>query len=115
VIKMKKYVVIYYSNKDAMEQMEKSTPEEMKEGMGKWNAWAEKCGDGLVDMGAPLGNGQKINSEGKIASENGIVGFSILQAEDMAGAEALLEGHPHLGWNEGCDIEVHEQMPMPGH
>ena len=111
---MKKYIVLYRANQDAMEQMGKSSPEESKEGMAKWHAWADKCGDGLVDLGSPLGNGQKINSKGKSPSEMNIVGYSIVQAENMEGAESLLEGHPHLGWNEGCDIEVHEETPMPG-
>ena len=31
----------------------------------------------------------------------------------MAEAKALLEGHPHLGWNGACEIEVHEAMPPP--
>ena len=30
----------------------------------------------------------------------------------MDGALALLEGHAHLGWAEGCEIEVHECLPM---
>ena len=78
-----------------MEQMSNASPEEMKAGMEPWMAWAAKCGEGLVDLGAPL------------------VGYSILQAEDMEGAKALLEGHPHLEWTGGCEIEVHESMPLP--
>jgi hypothetical protein len=110
---MKKFIVLYHANQSAMEQMGKSTPEETKKGMEKWHEWAKSCGDGLVDLGNPLGNCQKINSQGKSPSEVTIVGYSILQAEDMEKAKALLKGHPHLGWNEGCDIEVHECLPLP--
>lgn len=108
---MKKFIVIYHANESAMEQMGKSSPEESKEGMKKWMDWAEKCGDGLVDMGSPLGNGWNMKSSSK--SSKGVVGYSILQAEDMDAAKKMLEGHPHMEWNEGCEIEVHECLPMP--
>ncbi len=31
----------------------------------------------------------------------------------MSGAVEMLEEHPHLGWSEGCNIEVYEYIPMP--
>ena len=34
------------------------------------------------------------------------------QANDIDGAKALLANHPHLKWTDGCDIEVHETIPM---
>jgi len=110
---MKKYIVIYYAPTEAMEKMKDSSPEEMKEGMEAWNSWAEKCGEGLVDLGTPLGNGQMISSAGANPSDKGVVGYSILQAETMEGAESMLLEHPHLAWTEGCSIEVHEALPIP--
>jgi hypothetical protein len=32
----------------------------------------------------------------------------------MDAAVAMLQGHPHLDWATGCEIEVHEAMPVPG-
>ena len=32
----------------------------------------------------------------------------------MPAAQAMLEGHPHLGLDPSCEIEVHEVMQMPG-
>ncbi len=110
---MKQFVVLYFAPASAMEKMKSSTPEEMKKGMEEWMKWAEKCGDHLVDMGNPLGNGKEIDQSGTSPSQKGIAGYSILQAEDISEAEELLKGHPHLGWTEGCQIEVHEKMPMP--
>lgn len=75
--------------------------------------WAEKCGTGLVDKGNTLRGGQKLTKSGSSPGDRGVIGYSILQAEDMEGAKALLAGHPHLEWPEGCEIEVHESMPMP--
>jgi hypothetical protein len=111
---MKKFIVIYHAPLEATKQAANSSPEEMKEGMKPWMAWAEKCGDGLIDMGTPLGNGQAVTSEGTAPSDKEVVGYSILQAEDMDGAVAMLKDHPHLKWNEGCAIEVHEALPLPG-
>jgi len=110
---MKQFVVLYFAPASAMEKMKSSTPEEMKKGMEEWMKWAEKCGDHLVDMGNPLGNGKGIDQSGTSPSQKGIAGYSILQAEDMTEAEGLLKGHPHLGWTEGCQIEVYEKMPLP--
>jgi hypothetical protein len=64
-------------------------------------------------MGAPLANGQKVIPSGTQKSDKKVVGYSVLEAEDMNGAVTLLRGHPHLEWAEGCEIEVHETMPMP--
>ncbi len=110
---MKQFVVLYFAPASAMEKMKSSTPEEMKKGMEEWMKWAEKCGDHLVDMGNPLGNGKGIDQSGTSPSQKGIAGYSILQAEDITEAEGLLKGHPHLSWTEGCQIEVYEKMPLP--
>jgi hypothetical protein len=93
--------------------MGSSSPEDMKKGMEAWNAWAEKCGSGLVDLGQPLANGMRVTPGGTSPSDRGVAGYSILQAEDINGAVAMLQGHPHLGWDDSCDIEVHEAMPLP--
>ncbi len=99
--------------KSAMEGMKDVSPEDMKKGMESWMAWAKKCGSGLVDMGTPLANGQKVTKDGTSSSDKSVVGYSILQAESMKDAVAMLKGHPHLEWAGGCEIEVHESMPSP--
>jgi hypothetical protein len=112
---MKKFIVLYHAPADAMKQTASSSPEEQAKGMELWMQWAKKCGDKLVDLGAPLMNGQQLMPGGKSKnSTNDIVGYSILQAENMDEAKNLMQGHPHLGWNAACSIEVHETMPLPG-
>ena len=111
---MKNFVVIYHAPASWMEQAQHASPEEMQKGMEQWMEWAGKCGDALVDFGAPLVGGQKLSTSGSSSSDKDVVGYSILQAEDMDGAQALLQGHPHLEWAAGCEIEVHETMPPPG-
>ena len=110
---MSKFVVIYHATPDAMEQTMNMSPEDMKKGMDAWFAWAEEAGDALVDFGSPLMGGAKLSPSGSSPSDHGVMGYSILEAEDMEAAQAVLAGHPPLGWAEGCELEVHEAMPMP--
>ena len=111
---MKKFIVIYHASEDSAQKMASAIPEEMKKGMEPWMEWAKKCGSGLVDMGAPLANGQKVTKNGTSPSDKDVVGYSVLQAENMEKAVEMLKGHPHLDWTDSCEIEVHEAMPLPG-
>lgn len=112
---MKKFIVIYHAPIDAMQQTAKLSPEDQAKGMEAWMQWAKKCGNKLVDLGSPLMNGQQLSPDGKSKnSDKNVAGYSVLQAANMEEAKALLNGHPHLGWNAACSIEVHETMPLPG-
>ncbi len=109
---MKKYLVTYHAPA-SFQEVANATPEDMQKGMEAWKKWAERCGSGLVDWGSPLMGGQKLSKSGSSPSDKQVVGYSILQAEDMEAAKALLRGHPHLEWAGGCEIEVHESATMP--
>ena len=111
---MKKYLVIYLSSEAAGHKMSGSKPEDMKKEMEKWMIWAKKCGTGLIDMGTPLGNGLDVTARGSQTSKHKVVGYSMLQAENKDQALAMLKNHPHLQWAAGCEIEVHESLPLPG-
>jgi hypothetical protein len=41
-------------------------------------------------------------------------GYSILQAEDLNAAVALMDGHPHFMSGEGATIQIHETLEIPG-
>ena len=110
---MKKFLVIYHMPTDITWNPEDHSPEEMKKGMEEWMVWADKCGHGLLDMGNPLINGRNVDSSDNVSdSSKGAAGYSILQAADMDAALEMVKGHPHLKWNEACDLEVHEIRPM---
>ena len=111
---MNKYIVIYHAPDEVIAQMQDVTPEEMQKSMEPWMEWAAACGDGLVDMGTPLGGGLRLSTSGSAPSAQEVTGYSILQAENIAAAEAMLAGHPHMNYGVGCDIEVHEAMALPG-
>lgn len=110
---MKKFLVIYHAPAEAMQKMATATPEEKAEGMKPWMEWMAKVGDKLIDGGAPLMPGHQLKPDGTTEmSTKEVTGYSMLQAADMDEAKALLQGHPHLTWIGGCDIEVHECIPM---
>ena len=113
---MKKYIVMYHADPSSLEKMQSQSKEDMAKGMEMWMAWAQKCGDHMVDLGTPLMGGQKlVVGGGTSASGRNVCGYSILQAKSMEQALGLLEGHPHnSGWDDSCEIEVHESMPLPG-
>ena len=108
---MQKYLVLYHAPTDAMQAMMKSTPEDMQAVMAAWKAWAERCGDALVEM-SPLKPGGRMAASGSAANELGVVTYSVVQAEDIDAARALLADHPHLAI-AGCGIEVYETMSLP--
>lgn len=112
---MKKFIVIYHATKEGVQQMASVSPEQQKAGMEKWMIWAQKCGENLVDLGAPLMGGTVVESNGKNSnSQKEVTGYSILKAADMNGAMSLLQGHPHLERGGACTIEIHEAMVLSG-
>lgn len=110
---MKKFVMIYKISESAHERMKSIRAEEKKKNMGKWFEWQKNIGDALVEMGTPLGGGQKVSQSGSSDAGREIVGYSILQAENIEEAKKIVKKNPHVGMGPGCEIEVYETMPMP--
>ena len=111
----KRFLIIYHAPMDAMAQTANNTPEQLEAGMAMWNAWAERLGSRLIDLGAPLGGGKSLTAEGSLTpSTKDVAGYSFLEAENWEELMDLLTGHPHLsGWHPEATIEVHETMLMP--
>ncbi|MFJ5695249.1 hypothetical protein ACIP9X_15555 [Arthrobacter sp. NPDC093125] len=110
---MKKFVVLYNAPQSAQAQMAESSPEAAQEGMKAWMEWAQRAGDGIVDMGNPLGTGKEVSATGTADTSSHVAGYGILQAEDMDGALALLDRHPHLMMPD-ASIQVYEALDIPG-
>lgn len=112
----KTFLVIYHAPLDALAETANLSLEDQAAGMALWQAWAERCGAKLLDMGAPLMNGRQIGAEGEpTTSTKEVAGYSLLSAEDWDEVMSLLEDHPHLsGWHPAATIEIHETMEMPG-
>jgi len=112
----KTFLIIYHAPMDAMAQTSEMSPEQQAAGMALWQAWAEKVGSKLLDMGAPLMNGKRLAAQAEpTPSTRDVSGYSVLSAEDWDDVMSLLEGHPHIsGWHPEATIEIHESMPLPG-
>ncbi len=109
---MKKFILLYNGPATKPEDMD---PETVKGIMAKWGEWMGKVGDAMVDMGQPMANGEAVVDDGSAGKALELSGYSIIQAEDMAGAKKLVEGHPFLSDKSGkFSVEVFELMPVPG-
>lgn len=111
---MKKFAVLYTAPQSVPDQISQSTPEEVQEAIKAWMEWEERVGTGIVDSGNPFGEGKEITATGtsSVGNTNRASGYGIIQAEDMAGAQALLDGHPHL-LSSGSGIQVYEFVDLP--
>lgn len=110
---MKKFLAIYHSAPEAMEQMANATKEQKEAGMAAWMDWKAKSGGAIVDFGAPLMGGTAIDaSGGKSQSKKEVSGYSVVQAQDVAQAHALFNNHPHLSWHASATIEIHDFVEM---
>ena len=94
---MPKFIVLYRSPFPAADMLKSVTPEQMQEGMKLWQTWVEKCGESLVEMGSPMGQGVSVGRSGNspTTDRGGVNGYSIIHADTLDDALTLLEGHPH--------------------
>ncbi len=110
---MSKYLFVYHAPMSPAGAAP-PTPEQMDAVLGEWNAWAGRVGSGMVDVGAPLAGGTRVSPDGTSPSTREVVGYSLIEADDMATALDLARNHPHLNMPGGCEIEVHEAQAIPG-
>ena len=110
---MKKFILLYNGPAtDAAAMAE----EQRNAVMAKWKEWMDKVGGALVDMGQPMAkDGLSVVDDGSESEANELNGYSIIQAEDMAAAKALVDGHPFLSDSTGSfSVDIYELMPVPG-
>jgi hypothetical protein len=110
---MRKFLVLYNSPIPAAEMMANATSAEAQAGMDAWMDWAKRNGESVVDLGVPLGAGAHISSGSISAASTEATGYSVMQAESLDAAAAMLQDHPHLLTPDGS-IDVLEYLPMPG-
>lgn len=112
---MKKFIALYHLPAQALANVENNpiSEEQRSEAMRAWGAWNERCGDAIVDLGAPLGGGESLNSTGSWnQSDKGVSGYSIVQADNRNAARELFNNHTHLAGTPGASIELHEVVQM---
>ena len=77
-------------------------------------AWIEKLGPALVDVGSPfVGARSSVRDDGTEGAPGELSGYSIVEADDLAEAEALTDGLPFLSERDGKHaVEIFELVPM---
>jgi len=114
---MNRFMVLYQTaaaaqGLSAAEAMANTSPEQMKAGMALWRQWHEKCGDAIVDMGAPLHGAVTVDAGGAAPAMSPVSGYTILQADSKEEAIKLMEGHPHFH-APSASMMILEAVRMP--
>jgi hypothetical protein len=104
---MTKFLVTYHG------AGEPESPEAGQQAMAAFMAWAQKTGDALVDPGAPLGPAKVVSSDAVTdgAADGPYGGYSIIEADDLDAAVALVTDHPFIG--RGGSLQVSTAV-LPG-
>ena len=103
---MKQFLVLYSGGKAP------STPQEGEASMKEWQAWFGKLGGAVVQAGAPFGGSRVVSASGVQEGTGGNIsnGYSIFQADDLAGAARISKGCPIIA--EGGKVHVFDLMAM---
>jgi hypothetical protein len=107
---MAKFIYLYRGPATPMPDL---TPEQGSERMAAFGAWMEKVGAALVDVGSPFGTSSSVRDDGTEGTASDLIGYTIVEADDLATAKALTDGLPFLSNSDGkCAVEIFELIPM---
>jgi hypothetical protein len=110
---MARFMVLYRSPMSAEEQMANADPAQAQAGMDAWMAWAGEAGKAVVDLGTPLGSGRHLGAAPASTAGSDVAGYSVLEADSLDQAIALMDRHPHLSVPENS-VDVLPMLSMPG-
>lgn len=84
---MKKFLVLTYGFTTPTDEVQQA-----------WGAWFASVGPHLIDPGSPFGRGVELTHGGRenlgLDSPSPLVGYCILNADDLAHAESLVSSMP---------------------
>ena len=103
---MKKFIVLYSGGKAP------TTPQEGEASMKQWRSWFGKLGNAVVEAGAPFAGSKTVTATGARDGSDGNVsnGYSVLQADDLAGAAKLVKDCPIVG--DGGKVHLFDLAAM---
>jgi len=108
---MANFMMIYKGEATDMADL---TEEQAQGVMAKWMAWIEGVGAALVDVGTPFGPSASVVDDGSSGAAASLTGYSIVEADDLAAAKGLADGHPYLSEGAGnYAIDIYELTPVP--
>ena len=89
------------------------TAEQGAERMAAFSAWMEKAGTALIDGGSPFGASTSVRDDGTEGTAGDLIGYTIVEADDLAAAKELTNGLPFLSGRDGkCAVEIFELQSM---
>jgi hypothetical protein len=89
------------------------TPEQGAERMAAFGAWMENIGSALVDAGSPFGASASVRDDGSEGTVGDLIGYTIVEADDLGAAKAFTDGLPFLSDGDGSRmVEIFELLPM---
>ena len=107
---MAKFIYLYRGPATPMSDV---TPEQGAERMAAFGAWMEKVGAALIDGGSPFGLSVAVRDDGTEGPAGDLIGYTIVEADDLAAAQALTDGLPFLSNSDGkFAVEIFELLPM---
>jgi hypothetical protein len=110
MIDMAKFIYLYRGPATPMSDL---TPEQSADRMAAFDAWMAKVGAALVDGGSPFGSSASVRDDGTEGPAGDLIGYTIVEADDLAAAKALTNGLPFLSGSDGKGaVEIFELLPM---
>ena len=107
---MAKFIYLYRGPATPMSDL---TPEHGAERTAGFSAWMEKLGPALVDVGSPFGMSASVRDDGTEGTAGDLIGYTIVEADNLAAAKALTNGLPFLSGSDGkCAVEIFELLSM---
>lgn len=107
---MAKFMYLYRGPATPMSDL---TDEQGAERMAAFGAWMANVGAALLDGGSPFGLSASVRDDGTEGNAGDLIGYSILEADDLAAAKALTNGLPFLSNGDGKHaVEIFELLPM---
>jgi hypothetical protein len=109
-IDMAKFIYLY---RGPVPGVSDRTPEQRAERQAAFGAWMQKAGAALADVGSPFGSSASVRDDGIEGSAGDLIGYTIVEADDLAAAKALTDGLPFLSGSDGkCAVEIFELLAM---
>jgi hypothetical protein len=87
------------------------TDAEREAAMAAWGQWFGTLGSAVVDAGNPVGASASVSAAGSDgAARSGLTGYSVVAADSLDAATALVKGCPILA--DGGKVDVYETIPV---
>jgi hypothetical protein len=87
------------------------TDGEREAAMAAWGAWFGKLGSAVVEPGNPVGASASVTASGSDgAAPSGLSGYSVISADSLDAATALVKKCPVLAG--GGKVDVYETIPV---